>query len=131
MCSDDIIVCEHAVRRVEEELVGKVILVWTQIGSQQSRPARAARTEARAALSTGSSTARPTSIPATTPTTSDSCSSTRRASAPTRTIPSDQPGGYDGGPGVAFPAHLRLPPTVEPAWTSHGTYMAVRGSSST
>ena len=42
--------------------------------------------------------------------------------------PTDQPGGYQGGPGVVFPADLRLPPTAEPEWTKHGTYMVVRGS---
>lgn len=128
VCSDDAYICEHAVRRVEEELREEMTLVWTQIGSQRytTRQGRTNRSEGRAVTGfiDGTSNLNP-----------------RRSEEDARLvfidpeavptypgIPEGQPPGYGGAPGTAFPANLRQPPSREPDWTRSGTYMTVRSS---
>jgi deferrochelatase/peroxidase EfeB len=128
ICSDDAFICEHAVRRVEEELAGQVTLLWTQIGSQRytTRQGRTGRHEGRAVTGfiDGTSNLDPRHT-----------DEGRRLTfvdpdaVPTYpTVPADQPAGYGGAPGTAFPADLRSPPTAEPEWTRDGSYMVVRAS---
>jgi deferrochelatase/peroxidase EfeB len=128
VCSDDAYICEHAIRRVEEELREQMTLLWTQIGSQRytTRQGRTNRSEGRAVIGfiDGTSNLNP-----------------RRNEDDARlvfvdpnavqtypSIPAGQPPGYGGAPGTAFPANLRQPPAQEPAWTRFGTYMTVRSS---
>lgn len=128
VCADDAFVCEHVIRRVEEELTGQLTLVWTQIGSQRytTRQGRTSRGEGRAVTGfiDGTSNLNPRH--------SDDderlvfVDPDNVASYPA--LPVGQPPGYGGAPGTAFPADLRNPPTSEPAWTRHGTYMTVRAS---
>lgn len=128
VCSDDAYVCEHALRRVEQELAGQVTLLWTQIGSQRytSRQGRTSRREGRAVSGfiDGTSNLDPRHT-----------EEGRRltfvdpdAVAAYPTLPVGQPAGYEGAPGTAFPADLRNPPPSEPGWTRNGAYMVVRSS---
>src|SRR4051812_46717662 len=50
ICSDDLYVCEHVLRRVEEEHGDSVEVVWTQVGARRypTRPGRTSREEGRA-----------------------------------------------------------------------------------
>jgi len=121
-------VCEHAIRRVEQELAGQVTLLWTQIGSQRytSRQGRTSRREGRSVSGfiDGTSNLDPRHT-----------QEGRRLTfvdpesvAAYPTVPVDQPAGYGGAPGTAFPADLRSPPPGEPGWTRNGAYMVVRSS---
>ena len=132
ICSDDVYVCEHVVRRLEEEQGGALRVIWTQIGSQRytSRPGRASREEGRALIGflDGTSNLNP-----------------RRLEEDKRLVfvDPDAVGGYPPHPptqpgatgpygttttGPIFPADLAPVPTSEPEWTRHGTYMTVRVS---
>lgn len=128
VCSDDAYICEHAIRRVEEELREQMTLVWTQIGSQRytTRQGRTNRREGRAVTGfidgTNNLNPRrseddgrlvfvdPDAVPSYPP------------------VPAGQPAGYGGAPGTAFPPNLRQPPAQEPAWARLGTYMTIRSS---
>jgi Dyp-type peroxidase family len=132
ICADDLYVCEHVVRRIEEELSASLRVVWTQIGSQRytTRTGRTSREEGRALIGflDGTSNLNP-----------------RRSPDDARLVfvdpddvgtyppnPPAQPGAT--GPygstttGPTFPSDLVQVPTVEPEWTRHGTYMTVRVS---
>ena len=52
ICSDDLYVCEHVVRRIEHDLGGKLSLVYSYIGAQRynSRPGRTSKREGRALI---------------------------------------------------------------------------------
>jgi deferrochelatase/peroxidase EfeB len=128
VCSDDAYVCEHVIRRVEQEMTGQLTLLWTQIGSQRytTRHGRTSCEEGRAVTGfiDGTSNLDPRH-------TDDG----RRLtfvdpdSVPNYPqVPADQPPGYGGASGTAFPTNLRTPPTIEPEWTCHGSYMVVRAS---
>lgn len=128
VCSDDAYVCEHVIRRVEEELAGQLTLVWSQIGSQRytTRQGRTSRSEGRAVngFIDGTSNLDPRHD-----------ENSRRltfvdpAAVPSYpAVPVGQPPGYGGAPGTAFPPDLRHPPAMEPAWMLNGTYMVVRSS---
>lgn len=128
VCSDDAFVCEHVIRRVEEQLTGRLGLLWTQIGSQRytTRQGRTNRSEGRAVTGfiDGTGNLNP-----------------RRNNDDRRlvfvdpddvgaypAVPVGEPAGYGGAPGTAFPENLRQPPSEEPNWTRDGTYMTVRSS---
>lgn len=128
VCSDDAYVCEHVIRRVEEEFSGQLVLVWSQVGSQRytTRQGRTSRGEGRAVngFIDGTSNLNPRHD-----------DNSRRltfvdpAAVPSYpAVPVGQPPGYGGAPGTAFPPDLRNPPATEPAWTFNGTYMVVRSS---
>jgi deferrochelatase/peroxidase EfeB len=128
VCSDDVYVCEHVIRRVEQEMAGQLTLVWTQIGSQRytTRQGRTSRGEGRAVTGfiDGTSNLDPRH-------TDDGRRLTfvdPDAVPNYPQIPADQPPGYGGAPGTAFPPNLRTPPTSEPEWTRDGSYMVVRAS---
>jgi deferrochelatase/peroxidase EfeB len=128
VCSDDVYVCEHVVRRVEEELGAGLSIVWAQLGSQRytTRQGRTSREEGRALAGfiDGTSNLNPRHEP-------DDASLVFVDPGSVGTypqIPVSQSPGYGGQPGTEFPADLRPAPTTEPAWTQQGTYMVVRGS---
>lgn len=128
ICSDDVYVAEHVLRRVEEELGDRLAVVWTQLGSQRytTRQGRISRREGRALIGFLDGTSNlnprheredrelvfvdPDKVP----------------SYPPLPQPGAQPG-YPGG-GPSFPGDLRPPPAREPDWTKDGTYMVVRSS---
>lgn len=128
VCSDDLFVCEHVVRRIQHELAGQLQLVWTQVGSQRytTREGRTSRSEGRAlnGFIDGTSNLDPRHS-------SDDAKLVfvdPGAVASYPVIPTVPPPGYGGSPSVAFPPDLRQPPASEPAWARHGTYMVVRSS---
>lgn len=129
-CSDDVFVCEHVVRRVEEELGDGMTLVWSQLGSQRytTRQGRTSREEGRALVGfiDGTSNLDPRHDPG------DAglvfVDPERVATYPQLPPPNEIPTGYGGQPGTAFPPDLQPPPATEPAWTKDGTYLVVRGS---
>lgn len=130
VCSDDIYVAEHVLRRVEEELSSTLAIAWTQLGAQRytSRPGRTSRREGRALIGflDGTSNLNP-----------------RNSDADRELVfidpdkvgnyppnPAAQPGGGGTYPGAGpnFPTDLAPVPTTEPEWTRNGTYMTVRVS---
>ena len=130
ICSDDIYVCEHVVRCVEEELGSALRVVWTQIGAQRytSRPGRTSRREGRALIGflDGTSNLNPRN--------SDEdrklvfVDPENVSSYPPNPTPQPGGGGPYPGTGPNFPADLVPVPTAEPLWTRNGTYMTVRVS---
>lgn len=130
ICSDDLFVCEHVVRRVEEEVGDALAVAWTQTGTQRytSRQGRTSRREGRALIGflDGTSNLHPRNSPA------DAelvfVDPDKVSDYPQN--PPAQPGG--GGPyppaGPNFPGDLAPVPAQEPAWTRSGTYMVVRSS---
>ena len=127
VCSDDAYVCEHVVRRVEEELAGDVSLVWTQIGAQRytTRQGRTSRREGRAVNGFIDGTANLD------PRHDEADQRLVFVDPDDKTYPplpvAEEPG-YGGAPGTAFPPDLRQPPTFEPAWLAGASYMVVRSS---
>lgn len=137
ICSDDLYVCEHVVRRVEEELGHEFALVSTTIGSQRynSRPGRTSKREGRALIGflDGTSNLNPRN--------SDEDAALvfvdpeKVGEYPQNPPPQPPPeqvspygGGGEPGHGPHFPADLAPVPTSEPEWAKNGTYMTVRTS---
>jgi deferrochelatase/peroxidase EfeB len=129
-CSDDVYICEHVIRRIEEEVGNELTMVWAQLGSQRytTRQGRTSREEGRALLGfiDGSSNLDPRH---------EDNDADLVFVDPSKVgeypplPPADQPpAGYGGEPGTAFPPDLRPPPAAEPDWTKDGTYLVVRGS---
>ncbi|MEO6500520.1 MAG: Dyp-type peroxidase [Jatrophihabitantaceae bacterium] len=132
--ADNVFAVEHALRRIEYTLAGKLATLWTLAGTQRYALKRTKlRDEGRALIGfhDGLSNLDPTSEadrtlifvdPAAVP------------SYPPTPPPSPAPGtpGYGGQPPTStepnFPSTLRQPPPAEPAWTLGGSYMFVRGS---
>lgn len=129
-CGDDVYLCEHVVRRIEEELGNELTVVWAQLGSQRytTRQGRTSREEGRALLGfiDGSSNLDPRHED------EDAdlvfVDPAKVGEYPQLPPPNEVPQGYGGDPGTAFPPDLRDRPAVEPDWTKDGTYMVVRGS---
>lgn len=126
ICSDDVYICEHALRRVEEELGAELSIVWVQLGSQRytTRQGRTSREEGRALIGfiDGNANLNPRH---------DDEDAALVFVDPDDVagyppLPSVQTSGYNGPD--AFPPDLRPPPANEPAWTRNGTYMVVRAS---
>jgi deferrochelatase/peroxidase EfeB len=126
ICSDDIYICEHVARRVEEELGGQFSVVWTMLGSQRytTRQGRTSRREGRALIGfiDGTSNLDPRN-------TIDDWTlifvdPTKVSEYPVIPQPANDP--YTQT--AQFPTDLRTPPQSEPGWTKFGSYMAVRAS---
>lgn len=132
ICSDDVYVCEHVLRRVEEEHGDALVVVWTQVGAQRytTRTGRTSREEGRAlnGFLDGTSNLNPRRNP---------------SDAELVFINPDAVAGYPPNPptepgatgpyatlsaGPRFPADLQAPPAREPEWTRDGTYMTVRAA---
>ena len=119
VCSDDAYVCEHAIRRVEEELSDRATLLWTQIGSQRytTRQGRTARSEGRAVIGfiDGTSNLNPR----------NSEDDRRLVFVDPDTVtgypqvPVGTPDGYGGAPGSAFPRTSG--PPLHPSLLGHVT----------
>lgn len=126
ICSDDVYICEHVLRRVEEELGDRLQVVWTQLGAQRytTRQGRTSRAEGRALVGfiDGNANLDPrhntedAQLVFIDPDTVDSYPP----------LPSALPSGYSGAD--AFPPDLRDHPAREAAWVRKGTYMVVRAS---
>ncbi len=127
ICSDNVYVNEHVVRRIEEELGERLGVVWVQMGVQRftSRAGRTSRREGRALIGfhDGTSNLHPRH--------NDQDSKLVFVEPGTEgdypPNPSAQSGGYPGS-GPSFPGDLRSLPGREPDWTVNGTYMVVRAS---
>jgi deferrochelatase/peroxidase EfeB len=134
VCGDDLYVCEHVVRRVEEELAAGLRVVWTQLGSQRytTRQGRASRAEGRALIGflDGSSNLNPrnsaTDKALVFVEPSPEAFATYPPNPPAEPGPTGPYGGTSTGP--RFPVDLAPVPTREPGWTRHGSYMVVRVS---
>jgi deferrochelatase/peroxidase EfeB len=129
ICSDDLYVCEHVLRRIEEEHGDSLSTTWTQTGTQRytSRPGRTSREEGRALVGflDGTSNLNP-----------------RRSGDDAELVfvdprpeviaayppnPEAGTGSYGSLPSPPqFPTDLAPVPVDEPAWTRNGTYMTVR-----
>jgi deferrochelatase/peroxidase EfeB len=131
VCGDDLHVCEHVIRRIEEELAGSLRVLWTQLGVQRyvTRSGRTSREEGRALIGfiDGSTNLNPRNV-------ADDRKLVLVDPSPEAiaTYPQNPPsepgptGPYDGLPtGPRFPANLAPVPTREPEWTRNGTYMVV------
>jgi deferrochelatase/peroxidase EfeB len=132
ICTDSIYLAEHVVRRVEHELAGQFTVTWTVAGSQRhnSRSGRVSRKEGRALIGflDGTSNLNPrTSEDDARLVFVDPDNINYPPQVPA--IDPGQPSPYGGGSlPPSFPADLRQPPTTEPEWTRHGTYLVVRAS---
>jgi deferrochelatase/peroxidase EfeB len=134
VCADNLYICEHVVRRVEEELSAEFVAVTTTIGSQRysSRAGRTSRHEGRALIGflDGTSNLNPRN--------SDDdvklvfvdpgLVAEYPPNPAAGELPGPSPYGGEGPTGPRFP-DLHPVPTQEPAWTTGGTYMTVRTSS--
>lgn len=132
ICADNLYICEHVVRRIEEELDEEFTLLSTVIGSQRysSRAGRTARHEGRALIGflDGTSNLDPRNDeedaklvfvdPANVGDYPDL--------PPTEPAPEAAEYGQQPGKGPHFPPDLSPKPTREPDWTVGGTYMTVR-----
>jgi deferrochelatase/peroxidase EfeB len=127
ICSDDLYVCEHVVRRVEEELGDQLWVAWTQVGAQRygSHHGRTSRREGRALIGFLDGTANLS------PRKNQDHAKLVLVDPDTVTTyppnPQPEPGG-DQGAGPTYPDDLAPVPTREPAWTRGGSYMTVRVS---
>lgn len=131
VCTNSVYLAEHVLRRVEEELSGRMAVAWTVAGAQRhnSRSGRVNRQEGRALIGFLDGTAN---------------LNPRRSPDDARlvfvdpedmdyppqvpTIPPGQANPYGGSQPPGFPPDLRQPPTSEPSWAKNGTYMVVRAS---
>jgi deferrochelatase/peroxidase EfeB len=134
ICADNLYICEHVVRRVEEELGDKFSLNSAFIGSQRynSRPGRTARREGRALIGflDGTSNLNPRKS-------NDDAKLVFVDPNEVPNYPQNPPAGelptpspyqqQPTDPKPLFP-ELHPVPTAEPAWTKNGSYMTVRVS---
>jgi deferrochelatase/peroxidase EfeB len=130
ICSDDPYICEHVLHRTLYELIGKVGLVWAQMGAQRytSRAGRTNRAEGRALIGFIDGTANldandchhvddnlifvdPAAV----------------STYPQLPPPAPAPAYGQSAP-AEFPPDLRPPPSNEPEWTKCGSYMVVRST---
>lgn len=126
ICSDDLYVCEHVVRRVEEELGDQLRVAWTQVGAQRygSHRGRSSRQEGRALIGfldgAGNLSPRKNQDHAKLVLVDPDAVATYPPNPPPK------PGGEGAGP--TYPDDLAPVPTYEPEWTRGGSYMTVRVS---
>jgi deferrochelatase/peroxidase EfeB len=134
ICADNLYICEHVVRRVEEELGDKFTLNTAFIGSQRynSRPGRTSRREGRALIGflDGTSNLDPRHS-------QDDAElvfvDPKKVGDYPDNPPAEPPAeqveyGQQPGKGPHFPPDLSPKPTSEPDWTKEGTYMTVQVS---
>lgn len=113
-------------RRVEEELGDQFTVIWSLIGSQRytTRQGRTSRNEGRALIGfiDGTSNLDPRHNP----------DDAKLTFVDPDAVPSyphlPQPQNDPYTQTAQLPGDLRQPPTSEPEWTRHGTYLAVRAS---
>lgn len=126
ICSDDVYICEHAARRVEEELGDRLVVVWTMLGSQRytTRQGRTSRREGRALIGfiDGTSNLDPRNND------DDRALTFVDPSKVSEYPPIPQPQNDPYTQTAQFPPDLRQPPPSEPEWTKSGSYMVVRAS---
>jgi deferrochelatase/peroxidase EfeB len=138
ICSDDLFVCEHVVRRIEHDLGTKLSLVYSYIGSQRynSRPGRTSRREGRALIGflDGTSNLDPRNnaedfdlVFVDPEKVGDYPQHPPNEPPPERTSQY----GSEPGKGPHFSSLPPDPPSAEPPWAKGGTYMVVRASSFT
>jgi deferrochelatase/peroxidase EfeB len=127
ICSDDLYVCEHVVRRVEEELGDQLQVVWTQVGAQRygSDHGRTSRREGRALIGFLDGTANLS--PSKNEEDAKLVFVDPDAVATYPPNPQPEPGDEQGA-GPTYPDDLAPVPTREPDWTRGGSYMTVRVS---
>jgi deferrochelatase/peroxidase EfeB len=137
ICSDDLYVCEHVLRRVEEELDDEFTVVSTTIGSQRytSRAGRTSRGDGRALIGflDGVSNLNPRNSDADAELVFvDPAKVAEYPDKPPAEPPAEQVSPYGGGgqagKGPHFPPDLPDKPAREPDWAKGGTYMTVRTS---
>jgi Dyp-type peroxidase family len=118
ICSNDIYVCEHVLRRVEHELSAVLTVLWVQTGVQRynTRQSSDPRKESRALIGFLDGTANLN------PGNADDRALifTDHARTDWPPIPTS-----DQYAGAAFPPGLRLPKGAEPEYLDGGSYMAV------
>lgn len=129
VCSNNVYINEHVLRRIQEELSDVLAMAWVVAGHQRynSREGRVSRSEGRALIGflDGTSNLRP-----------------RHSEDDARLVfvdparvgdypPLPQPGqatGYGGPQPPDFPGDLRDRPAREPDWVKNGSYCVVRAS---
>jgi deferrochelatase/peroxidase EfeB len=134
ICADNLYICEHVVRRIEEELGQEFKLVSTVIGSQRynSRAGRTSKREGRALIGflDGTSNLDPrnsdddAALVFVDPARVGEYPENPQAEPPAE----KSEYGQQPGKGPHFPSDLSPKPSREPDWTKEGTYMVVRAS---
>jgi Dyp-type peroxidase family len=132
ICADNLYICEHVVRRVEEELGEEFAINAAYIGSQRysSRAGRTSRREGRALIGflDGTSNLDPAKNEEDAELVFVSKDMTYPPNPPVGELPGEgNPYGEPADPKPHFP-ELHPLPGEEPDWTEHGTYMTVRVS---
>jgi deferrochelatase/peroxidase EfeB len=134
ICADSLYICEHVVRRIEEELGKEFGLVSAVVGSQRytSRAGRTSRQEGRSLIGflDGTSNLDPRHSEEDAKLVFiDPANVGDYPDLPPLEPPAEQVEyGQQPGKGPHFPPGLPPKPTSEPAWTEDGTYMTVRVS---
>ncbi|HYC82356.1 MAG TPA: Dyp-type peroxidase [Solirubrobacterales bacterium] len=133
ICADNLYICEHVVRRIEEEQGEELTVVSTAIGAQRynSRSGRTSRREGRALIGflDGTSNLDPrNSAEDQKLVFVDPDNVSYPQNPPPGELPTPNPYGGEGAPKPQFPEDLHSVPGSEPAWTKDGSYMVVRTS---
>ncbi len=134
ICADNLYICEHVVRRVEEELGDKFSLNTAFIGSQRysSRAGRTSRHEGRALIGfldgTSNLDPRHSDEDAKLVFVDPAAVDKYPPNPPAGALPGPNP--YETKPADPSPVFPELHPVPEkePEWTENGTYMTVRVS---
>ena len=132
--ADSLFAAEHVLRRVQHNLTGQLATIWTLSGTLRfAPPGTKLRDQGRAlnGFHDGLSNLNPHVEADRALIFLDPAAVASYPATPTAQ-PAPGAAGYGGQPPTPtepiFPATLRQPPTVEPAWTAGGSYMFVRGS---
>lgn len=134
ICADNLYICEHVVRRVEEELGEEFTLNTAFIGSQRysTRAGRTSRREGRALIGfldgTSNLDPRKNEDDSKLVFVDPDAVGQYPPNPPPGELPTPSP--YQVEPTAPKPhfPELHPVPTAEPKWTEHGTYMTVRVS---
>lgn len=133
ICADNLYICEHVVRRIEEEQGQELTVLSTLIGSQRynSRAGRTSRREGRALIGflDGTSNLDPRNSDDDRKLVFvDPDNISYPQNPPPGELPTPSPYGGEGAPKPHFPEDLHPVPSSEPVWTKDGSYMVVRAS---